>query len=141
LSLIVALSGLLAVSAVADKEHSNDKIQLWPLLNALPQRIPRRVSFWCPMKRYTEEFKAEAVRLALESGMSRSRVARDLGVNLNSLSAWIKKALQEGGAAAETVEQENRRLRRENARITQERDILKKAVGIPGRAGFSKELR
>jgi len=88
------------------------------------------------MKRYTEEFKAEAVRLALESEMSRSRVARDLGVNLNSLSAWIKKALQEGGAAAGTVEQENRRLRRENARLTQERDILKKAVGI-----FSKELR
>ncbi len=82
------------------------------------------------MKRYTEEFKAEAVRLALESELSRSQVARDLGVNLNSLSAWIKKALQEGGAAAETVEQENRRLRRENARLAQERDILKKALAI-----------
>jgi len=88
------------------------------------------------MKRYTAEFKAEAVRLALEGGMSRSRVARDLGVNINSLCAWIKKALQEGGPAAETVEQENRRLRRENERLQQERDILKKAVGI-----FSKELR
>ena len=89
------------------------------------------------MQRYTEEFKAEAVRLALESGLSRSRLARDLGVNINSLSGWVKQALQEGGGpAAETLEQENRKLRRENARLQQERDILKKAVGI-----FSKELR
>ena len=87
------------------------------------------------MKRYTAEFKAEAVRLALESDLSRSKVAKDLGVNLNSLSKWIKQALTEGGTTAETVEQENRRLRRENARLQQERDILKKAVAI-----FSKEL-
>lgn len=88
------------------------------------------------MKRYTEEFKEEAVRLALESDLSHSQVARDLGVNINTLNAWIKKALQSDGSAAETVEQENRKLKRENARLTQERDILKKAVGI-----FSKELR
>ena len=43
------------------------------------------------MKRYSEEFKKEAVRLALEGGMSHSRVARDLGVNINSLAGWIKR--------------------------------------------------
>ena len=79
------------------------------------------------MKRYTEEFKAEAVRLVLESGVSHSQAARDLGVNVNTLSAWVKRALQAGGSAAETVEQENRRLRREMARLTQECDILKAA--------------
>ena len=89
------------------------------------------------MKRYSEEFKKEAVRLALEGGMSRSRVARDLGVNINSLAGWIKKAKATHGVEVrETLEQENRRLRRENERLTEERDILKKAVGI-----FSKELR
>lgn len=89
------------------------------------------------MKKYSEEFKKEAVRLALESGMSQARVARDLGVNINSLSGWIKKAkVTRGGEVRETLEAESRRLRRELAIVTEERDILKKAVGI-----FSKELR
>ncbi len=89
------------------------------------------------MKKYSEEFKKEAVRLAFESGMSQARVARDLGVNINSLSGWIKKAkVTRGGEVRETLEAESRRLRRELAIVTEERDILKKAVGI-----FSKELR
>lgn len=89
------------------------------------------------MKKYSEEFKKEAVRLALESGMSQARVARDLGVNINSLSGWIKKAkVTRGGEVRETLEAESRRLRRELAIVSEERDILKKAVGI-----FSKELR
>ena len=89
------------------------------------------------MKKYSEEFKKEAVRLALEGGMSRSRVARDLGVNINSLASWIKTAkATRGWDIRETLEQENRRLRRELAIVTEERDIVKKAVGI-----FSKELR
>jgi len=89
------------------------------------------------MKRYSEEFKKEAVRLALEGGMSQSRVARDLGVNINSLTNWITKAkTTRGGEVKETFEQENRRLRRELAIVTEERDIIKKALGI-----FSKELR
>jgi transposase-like protein len=44
------------------------------------------------MKRRTEEFKKEAVRLALVGKISQSRVARDLGVIINSLVDWIKKA-------------------------------------------------
>ncbi|MEI6513311.1 MAG: transposase [bacterium] len=89
------------------------------------------------MKRYSEEFKKEAVRLAIEGGMSQSRVARDLGVNINSLISWIRKAkTTRGGEVRETFEQENRRLRRELAIVTEERDIIKKALGI-----FSKELR
>jgi len=79
------------------------------------------------MKRYSEEFKKEAVRLALEGGMSHSRVARDLGVNINSLTSWIKKAMTtRGGEVKETFEQEIRRLRRELAIVTEERDIIKK---------------
>ena len=83
------------------------------------------------MKRYSEEFKREAVHLALEGGMSRSRVARDLGVNVNSLAGWIKTAkATHGREVRETLEQASRRLRRELAIVTEERDILKKAVGI-----------
>ena len=60
------------------------------------------------MKKYSEEFKREAVRLALEGGMSQARVARDLGVNINSLSGWIKKAkVTRGGEVRETLEAES----------------------------------
>ena len=89
------------------------------------------------MKKYSEEFKKEAVRMALESDLSQSRVARDLGVNINSLAGWIKKAkATRGGEVRETLEAENRRLRRELAIVTEERDIVKKAIGI-----FTKGLR
>lgn len=89
------------------------------------------------MKKHSEDFKKEAIRLALEGGVSQSRVARDLGVNVNSLADWIKKAkTTRGGELRETFEQENRRLRRELVIVTEERDIIKKALGT-----FSKELR
>ena len=45
------------------------------------------------MKRYSEEFKKDAVRLALESGKSQAKVASDLEVDVNSLSSWIKTEL------------------------------------------------
>ena len=78
------------------------------------------------MKKYSEEFKREAVRLALEGDMSQSKVARDLGINVNSLTNWIKAAkVTRGGEVRETLEQENRRLRRELAIVTEERDIVK----------------
>lgn len=92
------------------------------------------------MKRYSEEFKEEAVKLALDGSVSRAQVARELGVNVNSLAGWILQYEDEHGGSVgrknETPEQENRRLRKENERLRMERDILKKAVGI-----FSKELR
>jgi len=89
------------------------------------------------MKKYSEEFKREAVRMALEGEMSQTRVARDLGININTLANWIKAAkVNRGGEVRETLEAENRRLRRELAIVTEERDIVKKAIGI-----FSKGLR
>jgi transposase-like protein len=44
------------------------------------------------MKKYSEEFKKKDVHLALEGGGSQSRVAHDLGVNVNSLADWTKKS-------------------------------------------------
>ena len=87
-------------------------------------------------RRYDREFKQNAVALVL-NGRSQSEVSRDLGVSLWSLGEWVKKAragqvpAEPATLAAETAEQrELRRLRQENAYLRQQRDILKKALGI-----------
>ena len=85
---------------------------------------------------YTAEFKREAVRLSEQAGVSVAQVAQELGVSDYSLYKWRKQARADGGLAfpgngkiALTAEQqENVRLKRELERVTQERDILKKAV-------------
>jgi transposase len=87
-------------------------------------------------RRYDREFKQSAVAL-VQSGRSINEVARDLGVSGWSLRQWIRLA-KEGQAlkepttvAGETPEQrELRRLRQENDYLRQQRDILKKALGI-----------
>jgi len=87
---------------------------------------------------YTDEFRDEAVRFVLESKMSVSKVAKDLGVNVWTLREWVQKDRQRARsgqpARAESLEQENCRLKRELAMLKQERDILKKAA-----AYFAKE--
>jgi transposase len=81
-------------------------------------------------KRYTEEFKVEAVRQVTERGYSVAEVAGRLGMTTHSLYAWKMKY---GPNAAENeektaTEQEVRRLKKELKRVTEERDILKKAA-------------
>jgi transposase len=78
-------------------------------------------------KRFTAEFKAQAVKLARESESTLSDVARDLGLPLSTLFQWVKKAHKE----ASTPEQgELARLRRENEQLRMERDFLKKAAAF-----------
>ncbi len=82
-------------------------------------------------KKYTVEFKAEAVRLARSRDTSVAQLSRDLGVNAEVLRSWVRRSGKAEEAASppeESLEVENRRLRRENARLTEERDILKKAA-------------
>jgi transposase len=81
-------------------------------------------------KRYTEEFKIEAVRQVVDRGYSVAEVADRLGTTTHSLYAWKKKYgpdSAEHQAKAETS-QEIRRLKKELRRVTEERDILKKAA-------------
>ena len=87
-------------------------------------------------KRYPEEFKIEAVKQVTERGYSSAEVARRLDVNPNSLYNWVKKYAPGKQHATELDKQqeENRRLRAELKRVTEERDILKKAT-----AYFAKE--
>lgn len=85
-------------------------------------------------KRYSREFKVEAVKLVTEQRMARKRVAKDLGIDPSTLRDWIKR-FDEGSdpeqAGAELQrDEEVRRLRRELTETKLERDILKKAVGI-----------
>lgn len=86
--------------------------------------------------RYTEEFKIEAVKQVSERGYSVHDVARRLGVSPHSLYAWRKKYMQGSQYTAQEDDQqaEIKRLRAELKRVTEERDILKKAT-----AYFAKE--
>ena len=88
---------------------------------------------------YTSEFKESAVKLAIESDKPVSVTAEELGVNKNTLHTWISKyrgpQIQKAGQVAdEHLYDELKRLRKENKRLTEERDILKKAA-----AYFAKE--
>ena len=81
-------------------------------------------------KRYPDEFKIEAVKQVVEYGHSVADVATRLGVTTHSLYAWIKKfgpdSAEHAAAAAEQAE--IKRLKKELKRVTDERDILKKAA-------------
>ncbi len=82
-------------------------------------------------KRYTEAFKAEAVKQVLERGHSTAGVAARLGINKHSLYEWVKQAKMVGTPAATATSQQSqeiRRLQAEVRRLTEERDILKKAA-------------
>lgn len=81
-------------------------------------------------KRYTEEFKIEAIKQVTERGYSVTEVAGRLGVTPHSLYEWIKKysKTEPERAAAQDQQTELRRLRAELKRVTEERDILKKAA-------------
>ncbi len=83
-------------------------------------------------RKYTKEFKEEAVRLS-ESNGSKSQVARDLGIHMSMLRRW-KLELQEEGKKAFSGKnpryEEMTQLKRENRRLQEEVEILKKAVGI-----------
>lgn len=86
-------------------------------------------------RKYDLEFKVEAVRLVRESGQPVAQVARELGVHVNTLHGWLKEVPVEGARSVRrshrSPEQEEiRRLQRELKRVTEERDILKKAAAF-----------
>jgi len=85
---------------------------------------------------YKKEFRAEAVRLAITGDKSISKTARDLGIKETTLYNWVAKARQskipyreedEVRSAAEVID-ELKQLRKENTRLKEEREILKKAA-------------
>lgn len=87
-------------------------------------------------KRYTEEFKIEDVKQITEHGYAVQDVAKRLGVSSHSLYLWRKKYSTGAASAGQIDDQQTeiKRLRAELKRVTEERDILKKAT-----AYFAKE--
>jgi len=85
-------------------------------------------------KRYDEAFKRQAVEHWMVSGQSARQIASELGINEQSLKVWKQKFRQlPAGQVAPTLDAlqaENRRLQRELHRAQQQRDILKKTLGI-----------
>ena len=85
---------------------------------------------------YSKEFKQQAVHLFKTSGKSKTQIARDLGISDSALSKWCKELGEHGaeefpGKGHQTsLEEEMRRLKRENEILRQEREILKKAMSI-----------
>jgi transposase len=91
-------------------------------------------------RKYDREFKVEAVKLVTEGGRTVAEAARNLGIHENLLYKWKEKYSEDmahafpGKGRLKPAEEELRRMKRELADVTQERDILKKALAI-----FSKE--
>ena len=90
-------------------------------------------------RRFSEEFKAETVRLVQEGGKGVSEVARDLELTRSAVQRWVEQAEIEAGrgpdGALKRAEREELvKLRRENMQLRMEREILKKATAF-----FAKE--
>ena len=90
-------------------------------------------------RKFTDEFKGETVRLVLEGGRTAGAVARDLDLTESAVRNWVRQAQIEAGqgpegALTKAEREELTRLRRENRRLRQEREILKKATAF-----FAKE--
>ena len=92
---------------------------------------------------YTEDFRREAVRLVEAGSKSPAEIARELDINPETLRLWCRRLGTQGpgstearkrarsdGGTVPSLEEENRRLRRENARLLEEREILKKATAF-----------
>jgi transposase len=88
-------------------------------------------------RKFSPEFRAEAVALVLERGLSASQVARDLGVGQPTISRWVRAATEAAapGALSTAEREELKRLREETRILRMERDILKKAAAF-----FAKEM-
>jgi transposase len=87
-----------------------------------------------PKRKFTKEFKQEAVNLVLVNGMKQSEVSKDLGVSYPALGRWILESKAErkeafpGNGKLKSSDQILRDLEAENKRLRMERDLLKKAM-------------
>ena len=101
-------------------------------------RMPPSKSGRRPRRRFSEEFKEGAVRLVLNEGKTVGAVARELDLTASALSLWVKQAEAERTKGKSGLMKEEReelaRLRKDLRIVTEERDILKKAVAF-----FAKE--
>ncbi len=85
-------------------------------------------------RKFSDEYKREAVRLATQPGVAKSQVGRELGINPNMLGRWCRDYSANGGAAfpgqGKPRDEEMASLKRELARVKKERDFLKEAAAF-----------
>jgi transposase len=84
-------------------------------------------------RKFDREFRQGAVRIVRETGKPIAQVARELGVNAGTLANWVagdRRARDGEGRLSEDERVELARLRRENAELAMERDVLKRSVAL-----------
>ena len=85
-------------------------------------------------RKFDRDFREGAVRLVRETGKPIAQVARDLGINPGTLGNWVdaerRRRSEADGALSEDERAELARLRKENAELAMERDVLKRSVAI-----------
>jgi len=84
-------------------------------------------------RKFDREFREGAVRIVRETGKPIAQVARELGINDGTLANWVgrdRRVRDGGGVLSEDERVELVRLRRENAELAMERDVLKRSVAL-----------
>ena len=85
-------------------------------------------------RKFDQDFNEGAVRLVRETGRPVAQVAKDLGINEGTLGNWVNADQRRRGDGNGTLSEDERaelaRLRRENAELAVERDVLKRSVGF-----------
>jgi transposase len=83
-------------------------------------------------RKFDAQFREGAVRIVRETGKPVAQVARDLGINEGTLNSWVARDRETNGAGdgrlSESERTELLRLRKENAELAMERDVLKRSV-------------
>ena len=85
---------------------------------------------------YSEEFRKSSAKLATDSDKTISVIAEELGLNMTTLSGWVKRYYPKSSDVDSNVLEKVKQLRKEVVRLKQERDILKKAA-----AYFANEMK
>ena len=82
-------------------------------------------------RKFSQEYKAEAVKLVTEGGLSNQQAAEDLGIGVSTMEKWVRERSQTKDQAETLSESEKevlKRLRKENLQLRMERDFLKKTA-------------
>jgi transposase len=87
-------------------------------------------------RRFTNEFKAETVKLVKQSDRTMADIAMELGISAKSVGEWVRNAADSNESIGEDERAELKRLRKENSELRMEKEILRKATVF-----FAKENR